>query len=292
MAFRQELEAFEKTHPYKEKTVDGRTFRYLLCGREDSPHTLVYLVGGSGNPSAWFHHVLAMEGQERVLLCDYPMGVDDMQAMVHLIAGLTEALHIQRAVWIGASMGGYAAQLLAKFYPEKTEALVLYATSCLSRQGIEELKKQYHGMGAVLWALEHLPYGLLKGLLIKPALFHLVPKDSPPEQKRDIREFAQWTCDDYTREKDLHITRLQVSLVDVTPVTQKDFEATASRTLLLLPHEDKAFSAAMQQDLIHTLQGAQVERMDGGHLMTLTHAEECVKRTQGFLKGLDSSPKT
>lgn len=50
-------------------------------------------------------------------------------------------------------MGRYVAQLLTKFYPEKTQAQVLYATSCLTQKGIEDLKKQYSGMGDVLWAL-------------------------------------------------------------------------------------------------------------------------------------------
>ncbi len=135
----------------------------------------MYLAGGSGNPSGWFRHVLAMEKDYRTLLCDYLLGVDKMESMVHLIAKLVTALQIEKAVWIDAFRGGYAAQLLTKFYPEKTDAQVLYATSCLTKEGIESLKKQYKGMKLVLWALYHLPYGLLKFLLIKP-----YPIDSAP----------------------------------------------------------------------------------------------------------------
>ncbi len=38
---------------------------------------------------------------------------------------------------------------------------------------------------------------------------------------------------------------------------------------------------------MQTMQGAKVEWIDGGHLATLTYAEEYAKRTDAFLKELD-----
>ena len=76
MSFLKEVQDFEKSHPYKSCSIDGYTFRYQLRGPEESPWTLVYLVGGTGNPSAWYRHVLIMEKEFRVLLLDYPLGLD------------------------------------------------------------------------------------------------------------------------------------------------------------------------------------------------------------------------
>ena len=287
MDFSEALRAYERDHPYQTREVNGCTFRYCLCGNETARHTLVYLVGGSGNPSGWFRHVLAMEQEYRVLLCDYPVGVETMEGMAHLIAALTDSLQISKAVWIGASMGGYAAQLLTKFYPERTDAQVLYATSCLSEQGIAALRQQYRGMGVLWWAMNHLPYPLLKALLIKPTLRRLMPAHCSPEEKAYLEGFIQWTYDGYTRESDLHITRLQMSLAATTPVTADDFAYIGRRTLLILPENDKAFPVEMQQDLIRTMAGASVETLDGGHLATLTCAEEYARRTADFLHRLD-----
>ena len=199
MKFQEELEAFEASHPFKTMEIDGLVFHYLLCGWEESSCTLVYIVGGTGNPLGWYRHVLAMEGKYRVLLLDYPMGEDRMEPMVKRIGELLDRLEIRKAVLIGASFGGYIAQLAARARPDITSALVLYATSSLTEKGIGDLKKQYRYVGKLLWCMEHLPYGLLK-LAMKPSMMKLVPKDRG-EDAAWVREFVQWIYEDYTRER-------------------------------------------------------------------------------------------
>lgn len=88
------------------------------------------------------------------------------------------------------------------------------------------------------------------------------------------------------REKDIHITSLQMDLVNVTPVTPKDFAYIGGRTLLILPHGDKAFPPEMQEDLTHTMERARVEWIEGG---TSGDADLCggVRQTdQNILAGV------
>ena len=285
MNFRKDLEQFSATHPFQTMTLSGKTVHYLLCGREDCPYTLVYFVGGTGNPLGWYRHVLAMEKKYRILLTDYPMGCDALEPMIGLLGQLVEQLEIQRAVWIGASLGGYIAQLMARAYPKKTHAMVLYATTALTAESLSQLEQKYRYVGKLLWAMEHLPYGMLKFLFLKPSLTHLVPKGNS-DQAAYVKDFARWIYDDYTREKDLHMTRLMADLIHVRPETPEDFRFLQGRILLILPENDKAFTPQMQQALIELMEGARTEKMEGGHLSTLCSAEAYAAMTDGFLQTL------
>ena len=283
MDFRKELEAFEADHPFKEMAVGNLTFHYMLCGWEDSPCTLVYFVGGTGNPAAWYRHVLSMESKYQVLLLDYPMREDRMKPLTDRIGELLDMLHIEKAVFIGASFGGYIAQLMAKYYPQKTRALVLYATTSLTEKGIEDLKKQYRYVGFLLWLIEHIPYNLLKALMMKPMFRRMIPRDHS-EQSEYLKRFVQWVYDQYNKDTDLHLTRLMADIVNLMPVTLQDYAYLQGNILLILPENDKAFTEEMQSELVELMQGAEVQTMPGDHLATICQADEFAERTDAFLK--------
>lgn len=285
MGFLEEVTAFEEKHTFRDLSIHGRIFHYCLCGQQNRPYTLVYLVGGTGNPLGWFKHVEAMEGTHSVLVLNYPLGIDQMEPMADLIGELIDALGIRKAVWIGASLGGYLAQLMASRFPHRTQAMVLYATTALTAQGIEDLKKQYHHVGKLLWLMEHLPYGLLKWAM-KPSLNRMIPRDDP-EQAGYLKEFVRWIYDSYERDMDLHMTRMMADMANVHPLTQENFAFLSGRILLILPEEDKAFTPEMQQGLISLMPGARLERSSGGHLDTLLKAEQFADLTKDFLSSLN-----
>ena len=285
MSFTEELQSFMGSHPFKNMEIEGKVFQYLLCGNENSSCTLCYFVGGTGNPLGWYRHVLSMEENYRILLVDYPMGEDRVEPMTALIGALIERLHIDKAVWIGASFGGYMAQLMARTYADKTEALVLYATTALTEKGIGDLQKQYHYVGFLLWLMEHFPYGILKALTMKPMMKRLIPKGDS-QQDACLRGFIQWIYEGYTREMDLHMTRLRADLVNLRPVTEQQLSYLKGRVLLILPEQDRAFTEEMQQGLISLMQDPLVLSAEGGHLATLTHAEEFAEKTRCFLQNI------
>ena len=283
MNFEEELEAFQAVHPFKVMDIGGSVFHYLLCGFADSPCTLVYFVGGTGNPLGWYRHVLAMEGKYQVLLLDYPMELGTLSPLIAGIGELLNALKIEKAVFIGASFGGYVAQLMARRYPEKTRAMVLYATTALTEKGIEDLKKQYHYVKIMLWLMEHVPYGMLKALFMKPMLTRMIPKGNDA-QAAYLKGFIQWIYRGYTKEADLHMTRLMADIVNLTPVREEDYAYLKDRVFLILPENDKAFTEEMQKDLRKLLQDPETQSVEGGHLATLFRAEEFAQYTDHFLK--------
>lgn len=285
MGFQEEMQAFERTHTFEKITVQGHTFGCLLCGNEESRYTLVYLVGGAGRPAAWLRHVTAMEKDYRVLVLDYPADVNEVEPLVHLISALLTELNIEKGVFVGASFGGYLAQLLAKYYPEKTQAIALYSTSSLSGEGIAGLRKQYGSYRIILWAIKHLPYDLLKNLLMKTTAKLVSPKDGP-EAAAYMKDFFKWLYGGYTREFDIHMTSLIMDIVNITPVTADDFSYLEDRILMILPLEDKAFTEEMQQELMDMMPGARKKRLAGGHTATIYKVDEYVAETREFLTAL------
>ena len=131
--------------------------------------------------------------------------------------------------------------------------------------------------------MEHVPYGILKGIFMKPAMNRLIPREETA-QTEYIRDFIQWVYDGYTKETDLHMTRLMADIGNMEPVSQQDYQYLENRVFLILPQKDKAFTEQMQQDLVSLLPLAKVETIPGGHLATLMQAEEFAERTDAFLK--------
>ena len=140
-------------------------------------------------------------------------------------------------------------------------------------------------MGALLWLIQHVPYGFLKSVALKPAMLKMIPRGDP-ERTEYLKEFTQWIYEGYTRETDLHMTRLMADIVNLKPVTPGDYAFLQGKILLVLPEGDQAFTEEMQQDLISLLQGAEVKTMPGGHLATLCSAGEFADITDAFLRKL------
>lgn len=284
MSFADDIRKYESTHKYKSLEVAGHKAEYLLCGNPDSQKTLVYLVGGSGRSVIWLNHVKAMEDTYRILVMEYPMDISEVEELVTFIAGLMDALKIPKAIFIGASFGGYLCQLLARRFPEKTEGICLYATSSLSEQGIENLKKQYKSMGVLLWMIRHFPsYKFLNKLMLK-ATFKTVDSKESEESRAYIRDLFTWVYSGYTREFDAHLTGLIVDVSNIKPCRAEDFTYLGKNILAILPLEDKAFTPEMQQDLLDMMPQAHVVRIKGGHTATLYKVDEFVKETREFLE--------
>ncbi len=69
-SYKQGLEAFLKTHTYKETEIGGHRFRYLFCGH--GSRVLALFVGGLGRQELWFPYVNDLEKDYRILTFNYP----------------------------------------------------------------------------------------------------------------------------------------------------------------------------------------------------------------------------
>ena len=283
MTFSEELKAFEKTHGYSELTIDGIKTSYLLCGNTESEKTLVYLVGGTGFSAAWFKHILQMEQEYRILTLEYPVGIEKMEKLADHIMSLVRELDIQKPVFIGASLGGMLAQVIARRYAESICGICLYSTCSLSELSISGLKKQYWSYGILLPVMKVIPYNWIRKLLINVSKKKIGEQNGTAEEKAWLEEFFTWVYQCYTRELDIHMTSLMADVPNLKPITQQEYAAFDENSLLILPLHDEAFPKEAQQDLMDMMPRAEVERLDGGHVATLYRVEEYVNRTKRFL---------
>ena len=286
MTFSEELKAFEQTHRYSELTIDGIKTSYLLCGNSGSEKTLVYLVGGTGFSAAWFKHIQLMEQEYRILTLEYPVGIEKMEKLADLVMKLIKELDVQNPVFIGASLGGMLAQVIARRYAGSICGICLYSTCSLSETSIRGLKKQYRSYGILLPAMKVIPYNWLRNLLIKVSRKKIGAQNGTDEEKAWLDEFFTWVYQSYTRELDIHMTTLMADIPNLRPITQQEYSVFDDKSLLILPIDDDAFPKEAQQDLMDMMPRASVERLDGGHVATLYRVEEYVNRTKQFLAGV------
>ena len=285
MRFETEMQNFCNTHRFQQIKVRNTIFDYLLCGNPESQKTLVYLVGGAGVPLLYYKYIQAMEQDYRILTMYYPSRLRTPEALAEAIAQLTKKLNIQKAVWIGSSFGGYMAQLIARKHPEITDSIVLYATSGLSAESMKRLEKQYQHLIPMMWLIENFPsYELLKKIMIPMSIKSLINKETSPKDADYVKDIFTWLYNGYTREFDMHITRLIMNMIAIRPCVKSDFAYLNGNVLLIFPDDDHAFTPELQLDLIRIMPNPAVQYIHGGHVATIYKAEEYIQKTRKFLE--------
>jgi hypothetical protein len=281
MMFSEEMELFEKDFPYQNMKVGRANFSYVLAGQAEKP-AVVLLCGGMNYSRMWHEYVRKLEGSYRVLTFDYPRELTAVWEAVDAIAELMEKLGIERAVLVGASFGGFMAQLIAKKYPEKVSGLGLFSTGALTESMIKTGRKKYRSYKIMLWIMKrkHFNYEKLKPLLISTCM--KTAKQESEEDQRYLREIFDFIFKDYTKEKDIHITSMMVNLMDVEPCHKEDFACMNGKVALVLPEKD-FFSETEQQELIATFPGARIEYVKNGHLGTILECDKHCEVIRGLL---------
>jgi pimeloyl-ACP methyl ester carboxylesterase len=115
--------------------VDGMRIAYLDEGHGDQTLLLIHGLGTSAK--GWQRNIPALSRHHRVIALDLPgYGHSSkghypysMRFHAEAAAGLLAALGLERAVWVGHSMGGQIALTAALELPERVTGLVLLSTA-------------------------------------------------------------------------------------------------------------------------------------------------------------------
>ncbi|MCK9486276.1 MAG: alpha/beta hydrolase [Dehalococcoidia bacterium] len=115
-------------------TVEGRRVRYELTG--DGPRTAVWTHGVGASLDYWRDYLPHFQGLRHLTYDVRGMGESEgtdgpvsLSDWARDLAGLMDALEVERAIIAGHSMGGAISQRFAIDFPERTEGLFLMATS-------------------------------------------------------------------------------------------------------------------------------------------------------------------
>lgn len=270
---RAELLRFRQTHPLRQIDVAGTTWEYLACGH--GAETLLILPGLIGLAEMSFQHILALEGEYRILVPSYPFGLKDLGEMETGIATILDAEGVRRAHVLGGSYGGMVAQRFARRYPERVARLVLSHTGGPKPERAAQSRRV-----VALFGL--LPMGLLRALLRAATRKSL---QAAPEHR------AFWVA--YSEEMIQHLTkadliaryRLAVDFDATSTFTPDDLKDWPGRILILEGDDDPvaeaparaALKALHPQARVHTFHGT-------GHVASIARLDEYVAVIRQFLR--------
>ena len=129
----------------RERVIGGVRWSWIEAGPDDG-EPLVLLHGFASSLQTWDAWAEGLQKTHRVVRLDWPgSGLSppdpandytDARSLQLLLALLDE-LGVQRASWVGHSMGGRIAWTLAARHPERTERLVLVAPDGFASFGFE-----------------------------------------------------------------------------------------------------------------------------------------------------------
>lgn len=188
--------------------VQGRKVYYEIHG--DAPGTpLVLVMGMAGSCKGWLPlQVPAFREQHRTVVFENrgvgessdPGGPFSTADLGDDVAGLLDALGIERAHVLGAFLGGMAAQELALRHPERVERLVLTGTyarpDAKRRILLEKWRAMAHaGVPQEVWGLERLLWTLTDETLEQSDLVEAFERSFPGEALPISRDLLVRQCE-------------------------------------------------------------------------------------------------
>ena len=139
--------------PAKKVHVGDIDIAYKMLGKGDP---ILLFNGASDNMNAWDPSFLKGISSNHTVIVFDSRGIGNtttgskpysMQLLANDTAGLLDALSIDKADVFGYSLGSFIAQQFAVMYPEKTNSLILVASMCGGKEGINQppefIKLQY-----------------------------------------------------------------------------------------------------------------------------------------------------
>ena len=120
---REEYFAFRKGTIYQVFTDSKLEWHYLRTGQGSRP--LVFLVGGLQHPDAFFRHINAFKDKFAILAPEYPDKLKTYQSAVDALEMMLDREKVEKAAFIGTSLGGMLLQAFLHAHPERVESAVI-----------------------------------------------------------------------------------------------------------------------------------------------------------------------
>lgn len=269
----QRLQAFRRTHPYREIEANGLRWRYVIGGRGE--RTLLLPSGGTRVPDMYLLLFEALEPHLRVISPSYP-AAPSMDALVDGLVAVLDAEGVEQADLFGSSFGGFVAQCFVRRYPERVRSLILANTGA---PGASPLP----GLPLLVRLFALLPQGVARRVTggIWRRWFVALPEEQ-----------AFWYgLLDEVLETRLTKVDLMSALAEVLDYaahhhfTPHDLAGWPGRILVIESEHDKAFSPQARAALRALYPQASVRTFaDAGHAVMVTQPAEYIAAVRAFLE--------
>ncbi len=273
------FEQYCNNYPLITENINGGNFSYRYFKNDNSSETLVLLVGGIGMSDLIYTHFEKFAKHYSVLTFDYCIDYKTNAELAAAIAKLLKQLNI-KAWFVGQSLGGFVAQLIAQKYPEVTKGLVLSNTGCLSADMSSEA---YASLTAMLkrtnktkTMLKFLPLSALKKQ-ISGAVFKKYATDFSDSERHLLRELCDIMEEKLTKQYEMHMLNLLVDMQSHSGMKKAEFEYLNDIVLLMLSDDDKTFTGGVKAALIELMpKPTTITNLNGGHLALMVNCDKYV----------------
>ncbi len=259
--------------------VGDREFFLREAGPIDGPPLV--LIHGLGNDSLenWYELIKRLRHQYRIVAVDIrnhgksdkPRERFEISQMADEVAGMMDAVGIDRAAVAGFSMGGMISQELAHRHPHRVDRVILMGTTAHQPGGIKAVR----WLGFVVGRAAERLTG--KQLSLFTYWYMLLTGAVPRSYARWFRET---TLD---RDADLYY---QAAFAVINFDSREWVGRLDTPALVIISVKDQLVPASWQYDLAGRLRDAEVvELVDGGHEHPWTHADRIAIAIDKFVAG-------
>ncbi len=250
-------------------TVAGRSVYYVQQGRQGLP--VIFVHGSGSNHLVWGSQVRALGEVAQAIAADLPghgrsqpPGCNSVSDYTDIIRGLLDALHFERAVVVGHSLGGAIAQTFGLTYPERTAGLGLVGT------------------GARLRVLPAILEGVLSPADFEKAMQLVVDCSYAPGLDAEMRRRA---------EEDFRACPPQVTHDDFAACDAFDIMARVSDirapTLIVCGRQDRLTPIKYSEYLASKIPNARLVLVEGaGHSVMVEQPEAVNQALVEFVRGI------
>ncbi len=275
-----------KKYPLTTENIDGGKFSYRYYKNENSTETVVLLVGGIGMSDLFYTHFDEFAKYFSVITFDYCIDYNTTEKLAAAIAKLLTQLNI-KAWFIGQSLGGFVAQLMAQKYPGVTKGLILSNTGCLSadmsKEAYASLKAMLKSTSKAKKMLKLLPLSALKKQ-ISGAVFKKYALDFSESERQLLRELCDIMEEKLTKPYELHMLNLLIDMESHNGMKRTEFLYLDNKVLLMLSDDDKTFSDGVKQALIELMPNPTIiTDLTGGHLALMVNCDRYIDITVDYI---------
>ncbi len=281
----EEINLYREKYPQKTMKIAGHDFRYRYFKNDGSEVTFVLLTGGIGLSDLFFRHFTEFAKDYSVITFDYHTPYKDNKQLAQAISILLQTLGV-KAYLVGQSLGGFVAQIVAKYYPDVVDGLILSNTGSLSvsmevagkRCLLEMMDRQIK----MLKLMKFIPFILVKKLMKKAVMKKL---DNPT-----YLEIQMMTdlCDEMllmlTKKYEVHMVKLLIDLKNYWNMVPEDFKKFEGKVLLILSQDDHTFNENVKKSLISIMPNPEVVTdITGGHLALMLKLDRYADTVRDFV---------
>ena len=261
-------------------TISGTRLHYRDSGNKNSP-TLIFLHGFGSSLHTWDGWASALEQDYRVIRLDLPgfglSGENEKNDFsdthdIAVILGLLDTLEVNKASFVGNSLGGKLAWRIAAAYPNRVDKLVLISPDGFASEGFE-----YDKPHQASWMLTAMTVALPKPIL----KMSLLPAYANPNSLSStmLDRYYDLMCAPGVRKS--IVARLnQTVLKDPRPI----LKTIQADTLLLWGEDDAMIPIANAQDYLKLIPKVRLEALPKtGHLPQEENVQHSLHALQKFL---------